>query len=215
MRDYFSYLVTWAEAGCYHYSTLYNTGNGGYQFRMAPFFAPNKTISETNALLQPWYTQLSTLGISFVPNITGGENFYDAWSSSFKLETVGNIGQLGSRLFPRQNFVDSSSDIFNRTFDAIRANSEIGNAFLGFNLAPTFEAGGYSNNSVNPHWREAVLHALAYASWNASTPASEIETIRREFSTGPMQNWTNVCPESGAYLNEVILFNSDRHTYLR
>jgi hypothetical protein len=202
MRDYFSYLVTWAEAGTYHYSTLYPTSDG-FQFRMAPFFAPNKSVAETNALLAPWYAQLTALGISVNPNITGGNNFYDAWSSSFALETAGNVGQLGSRLFPRQNFADSSSDIFNRTFDAIKASSDDGNAFLGFNMAPTLKAGGHKNNSVNPHWRNTVLHALSNAPWNTSTPASEIKLIREQFTKGPMQKWRDVSPGSGAYLNEV------------
>lgn len=201
LRQYFSHLVSWAEAGTYHYSTLYPTSSGGFQFSMAPFFAPNKTVAEANALLSPWYSQLSALNITVTPTVTSGSNFYDAWISAFALETVGRSGQLGSRLFPRQNFVDGA--LFNRTFDAIKANSVAGNSFLGFNLAPTSQAGGHPQNSVNPAWRSTVLHALGFASWNVSTPAPEVAAIRDAFVNGPMRRWRDVSPGSGAYLNEV------------
>lgn len=201
MKQYLSYLAIWAAEGTYHYSTLYPTPTGGFLFSMAPFFAPNKTADETNTLLSPWYDQLSSLNISIDPVVTPGDSFFEAWEASFLLETVGNTGQLGSRLFPRENFVDE--DLFNSTFEAIRENSESGYAFLGFNLAPTLEAGGNPDNSVNPAWRGANLHALSYASWNVSTPVDEIESIRSNFTNGAMQKWRDITPDSGAYLNEV------------
>jgi hypothetical protein len=44
-------------------------------FQMAPFFAPNMTISATQALFKPWFDALSAVGITAAPTF----NYYPSF----------------------------------------------------------------------------------------------------------------------------------------
>ncbi|KAL7269882.1 hypothetical protein RUND412_007436 [Rhizina undulata] len=196
IRAYMTTFPTMVDSGVYSYFKIF-----GNTFYMAPFFAPNLSVSRVNALLQPFYDELDALDIPYTPNVTTYSSFYPAWSDNFPQEAVGQTNlQTGSRLFPRSNFEDETT--FNATVDAIQSVIEAGISLVAFNMAPTLAAGGNANNSVNPAWRTAVMHAIGGAGWATNATESEIQTVRNNFTYVQLQEWRDVTPGGGCYLGE-------------
>ncbi|PLB47470.1 FAD binding domain-containing protein [Aspergillus steynii IBT 23096] len=199
-RAYLDLFIQHSDAGIYSYFFILPS-DGEFTFLMQPFFAPNKTVAETNALLSPWFKRLHELGIQFTPKTQYFNTFYEAWNASFPLEVVEKTHvATGSRLFPRANWEDESK--LNATFSAIRASSEAGLTYISFNMAPTLARGGNPDNAVNPAWRKAVMHALSSVNWSDDSPVSEIKEARHNFTYGHMQRWRDVSPGAGSYLGE-------------
>jgi len=203
VRAYYNYFPINVDLGTYSYFFVFPSvpSTGEFEFVMQPFFAPNKTRDETQAILQPWFDELVALGISISPKTQHFDSFWDAWNASFPLEALEKTNDAsGSRLWPRTNW--SNTTILNATFEAIKSHSDAGLFTFGFNQAPTWSNGGYQNTSVNPAWRETVLHMLSGYSWAQNSTKSEILTARNNFTNGYMQKWRDVSPGAGCYLAE-------------
>jgi hypothetical protein len=200
IRDYVDYFIPNADAGTYAYWTLIpNVWTGIFSFGMSPFFAPNKTLEETQALLQPWLTRLEELGININPNITHFDSYYEAWRSSFPLETVGKINATtASRMFPRCNF--ESKEKRDELFQNLRQSSENNRVQVHFTIKAVDPAN--SDNAVNPAWRENILFSQQAVRWSANGTAAEILKARQEFQDGDMQRWRDISPGAGSYLAE-------------
>lgn len=70
---------------------------------MMPWFAPNMTQAELEALVAPLFATFTSLGLSVVPTYAEFDNFYDAWQSAFPLEFWGiNIGRVSVCSHPQQ-----------------------------------------------------------------------------------------------------------------
>lgn len=210
IRAYIDLWTANADAGTYTYWTLIPT-NGTFAFAFSPFFAPNKTVDEATALLQPWFTKLTDLGITFNPNMTHFDNFYAAWRSSFPLEAVQkpNVA-TGSRLFPRANFV--SAEKREEWFKNIRQSSEKNRVQVHFNMQaknPFLADGPANSNAVNSHWRPLVSFSMQSVRWPLNSTAAEILRIRRDFQAGDMQRWRDISPGTGSYLAEADRLEPD------
>jgi len=167
---------------------------------MQPFFAPNKTVAQFNALVAPWFARLADLGIVPTPVTTYYDNFYDAWYAGFPLESVGlTTIKTASRLMPKANWQDPV--LLNKTFAAMRNTTENGHALLSFNIAAPLKSTNTAN-SVNPAWRQTVMHAITSASWDENATVTEIEAASSELTYGVMDQWRVLSPGSGAYLSE-------------
>ncbi|CAI6339371.1 unnamed protein product [Periconia digitata] len=200
VRSYVDSFIPNADAGTYSYFTLIpNVWTGIFTFNMSPFFAPNKTLEETKALLQPWFTELGNLGITFDPNITHFDNYYDAWRSSFPLEVVSKVNATtSSRMFPRANF--ETADKREELYQNLRQSSENNRVQVHFNIKAVDPLN--TDNAVNSAWRENILFAQQAVRWPVNGTAEEILRIRQEFQTGDMQRWRDISPGAGAYLAE-------------
>ncbi|KAK1634512.1 FAD binding domain-containing protein [Colletotrichum phormii] len=181
VRSYFDSFIHNADNGTYSYFLLLhnNPSPGNFLFQMTPFFAPNKTAEEVTTLLDPWFSKLHGLGISFDPNITEYDSFYPAWKDFFPLEVVEKV---------------------NATFEAIRTSLETNHVFVGFNIKAISPDG--PDNAVNPAWRENILFALQSVRWSVNATAEEILEARKGFTFGDMQRWRDVSPGAGSYLAE-------------
>lgn len=201
VRSYMSYFPENADnQQTYSYWFIIQLGGGVKQFLMQPFFAPNKTLAETQAILDPWFAELAALGISFTPRTTHYDNFYDAWLAEFPLEVVQKTHvATGSRLFPRSSWDDATA--LNATFDAIRTSSDAGNTIIAFNMAPKLHPDN-AENSVNPAWRNTLMHALQSVNWLNNSTRDYIMERRTWFNDVAMQRWIDVSPGAGCYLGE-------------
>jgi hypothetical protein len=205
MQAYWSHFLTFVDAGAYSYARFYAIGVDEYYFGMTPFFCPNMTVAEHDALLQPWLDELSALGIDLEVNATYYDNFYDAWAASFPLETVGlDAGRISSRLFPRANWENAT--LMNETFAAVRNTTENGYYFTAFNMKTELHPDNTAN-SANTAWRDSVLHAITAIAWTDGTSAEEILELSDGMTYGAMDQWRAVTPGSGSYLGEVSLCN--------
>jgi hypothetical protein len=199
VRAYWDEFVTYTDAGIYSYFSTVLTGVDSYAFGMSPFFAPNKTASQVNTLVAPWFAKLAKLGITITPVVKEYTNFYDAWWASFPLETVGITNlKTASRLFPKSNWANQTS--LNATFEAVKSTVEAGGSFLSFNIKAAQNSG--SDNAVNPAWRNTCLHAIMGVFWAANATDSEIVSVSEKMTYDWMARWRAVSPGAGAYLSE-------------
>jgi hypothetical protein len=63
------------------------------------------------------------------------------------------------------------------------------------------------NNSLNPAWRDTVVHLVFSQAWQHSTPALRARTIVNDITYKGLNVLRQLDPESGAYLNEVWMPN--------
>lgn len=193
---YFQTFVTMADAGVYSYFRVFNGA-----FSMVPLFAPNLSAVKVKALLQPLYTKLDKLKIAYTPVVTEHKSFYPAWQTNFPKELVGQTNiQTASRLFPRQNWATQQK--FNQTFAAIRSVVEAQGMLIGFNMKNEFPGGKTSDNSVNPAWRQSVMHGIVAASWPENSTPAVIKAARSSLTNVQIKKWRDVAPGSGAYMSE-------------
>ncbi|GFF37746.1 6-hydroxy-D-nicotine oxidase [Aspergillus udagawae] len=200
VRAYFDRLAVNADAGTYAYFWVMATGTESFMFLMNPYFAVNHTVAEFNSLMRPWYDQLEELGITYTPNSTYYDNFYDAWQAGFPLETVASSTMMtGSRLFPRANWENAA--LLNTTFETLKSTVEAGFPLLAFNLKAELPD-GYPASSANPAFRNALLHAITSTSWASNATNAEILDTMNYFSNHVLGQWRATCPDAGAYMSE-------------
>ncbi|KAH6616600.1 FAD/FMN-containing isoamyl alcohol oxidase-like protein MreA [Boeremia exigua] len=203
IRSYLDINIANADAGTYTYWMIIPS-NGSFTFQFSPFFAPNKTLDETTALLQPWFTKLDSLNVTYAPNLTYFSTFYEAWRSSFPLESVqkANVA-TGSRLFPRANF--ETTEKRQELYENIRESSEKGRVQVHFNM----QAKSTADNAVNSHWRPLVSFSMQSVRWPINSTAEEILRLRKEFQAVDMQRWRDISPGAGSYLAEADRLEPD------
>lgn len=211
IKHHMSLFPEHGDAGIYTYFNIFPSAVSGAQtFTMLPYFAPGKTVAEVTALLASLVSTAADHNITITPKTVLYPGFKQAWAAGFPKETVGlwNV-QSGSRLFPRQNWATDAS--FDTTFAAIR--DVVAKSYMvGFNIAPTLAAGGVTadETAVNPAWRNTVLHAITGTLWDASIRDFDvIDQYRSNFTNGPMEQWREVTPGSGAYLGESDTYEPD------
>lgn len=201
MKAWFETFPSGADNGIYAYFQIFNFG-GVKSFTMAPYFAAGKSMNETKRLIEPWFAKMESLGIPVHPQWHTYDGFYDAYNTSFPVEDVEALGiASGSRMFPRANFENET--LFEETYDLLwKSLDEDGLSLIGYNIAPTYERGGRPNNAVNPAWRDVIGYFITGAVLNITAPAEYQMEQRRNFTFGPMQEWRDMTPGSGTYLNE-------------
>lgn len=203
VKTYMNLFPAHADQGIYSYFNIRASSDGKIAFNMVPYFAPEKTVADVATLLAPVVEKAEELGIAINPNTTAFSNYYDAWSNGFPKEVIGLwYSQIGSRLFPRSNFEDETK--FDATWEAIKNQVNNNSYVIAFNIAPTLAAGGNPDNSVNPAWRNTVMHAITGARWDTTIRDLDyINSIRADFTNNRMQKWRDVSPGAGCYLGEV------------
>lgn len=196
MHYWLSYFPRYADMGLYSYLNVVPAPDGGRTFLMDPLIAPNQTIEDAKAIIQPWLDDIEELGIELEPEW----NQYDAYKgivdNALTNGSANNYGVVsGNRLFPRENF---EGELFESTFDAMWNNIQEGYVVLPYNIAPS----GRTDNAVNPAWREAIAYVIMGNTFNYSQSAEEIMESRYNFTEGPMQRLRDVSVGAGAYGNE-------------
>lgn len=200
VRLYMDYFPSLSEQGIYAYWFIINLASGP-QFLMQPFWAPKKTLEETNALLAPWFAQLAALNITFAPKTVHYDSFYPAWQASFPLEVVSKTHvATGSRLFPKQNW--NNNALLDATFNAIKTSSQAGLTIIGFIIDPSVHGTFNPDNGNNPAWRNTYAHVLQSINWKDGDSAAIQLATRQNFTLGHMQRWRDVSPGAGGYLGE-------------
>lgn len=200
VKTFVDNIIPHVDAGTYAYYDVTPKGSG-FTFNMHPFFAPNQTAKQFNSLLASYFSALTNLNVPFSPKITEYKSFYPAWQAEFPLEPMGDVKSApSSRLFPRSNFASETGR--NITFNVLKTTVESGLPLIAFHTAPTLARGGSPDNSVNPAWRNAVMHAITRTSWDPKSSPASILAARQSFTQQTMQKWRDVSVGSGSYMNE-------------
>lgn len=160
---------------------------------------PAMTSQEVFDFVQPLIDDLNAAGISINNSQPVPSTRWSAGNNGLG-DTPGN-SRFASRLFPRSNFEDEDAD--KATVGAIRKTVEAGYRFHGIHMQPTEAVAGLpGNNSVNPAFRTAIMHADLFdnAALRGVTPEQWFSSYQQ--FNGSMSKLRDVTPGSGAYFNE-------------
>ncbi|KAH7333360.1 hypothetical protein BKA65DRAFT_43222 [Rhexocercosporidium sp. MPI-PUGE-AT-0058] len=200
VRLYLDYFPSLSARGIYAYWFILS-GATAPTFLMQPFWAPGKTLDETNALLAPWFAQLKALNITFTPKTVHYNSYYTGWNAAFPQEAVSKTHVCtGSRLWPKQNW--NTAKALDDTFNAVKTSSTSGLTIIGFIIDPNLKNGGNPDSSVNPAWRNTYAHILQSVNWAEGASAEIQLATRQNFTFGHMQRWRDLSPGAGSYLGE-------------
>lgn len=199
LKAYFETFPTGADNGIYSYFQVWP--GESKRFIMQPYFAPNKTLEEAQAILEPWLQTMAELNIPVNPKWETYNGFYDAYNASFPVEDVNTHGAASSaRLFPRENFENET--LWNTTWDVFSEGLNNGVVIIGYNIAPSYERGYSPDNSVNPAWRSAIGFLITATIVDLEESAEYQLEQRHNFTYGPMQQWRDITPGGGTYMSE-------------
>ncbi|KAI5306370.1 hypothetical protein KEM56_001178 [Ascosphaera pollenicola] len=200
LRAYYTHFEEYTNAGTYTYFWIMPVGKDQYTFLFHPFFAVNHTVEQFNTLVNPWLQELKDLGIDVTPNSTYYDNYYDAWKAAFPLEGAGfTTMQTGSRLFPRENFVNET--LLDATLAAHRKTLEKGAVILAFQMKADLPA-GVPENAANTALRSMRMHAISSVSWDQDASNTDILGKMEWFRDEILGEWRKVTPGGGAYMSE-------------
>jgi len=185
-------------AKTYSYFFMSNI-TGSMTFSMDSFFAPNKSPAEVNALLGPFFANLTALNIPYTPKTVFHNSFLPAYDLTFAPlgQAIGNAGALpGNRILPAENWANAS--IRATTFSAVKEAVGKGIGLSIYHQAPANPS--TIINSVNPAFRteasliigisRPVISDADYASAAQGLTNDILGALRR------------VSPNGGTYYNE-------------
>ncbi|EAT87900.2 hypothetical protein SNOG_04140 [Parastagonospora nodorum SN15] len=203
LHAYFKRFPQFTSAGTYSYFFIWNFGTS-LDFRMAPFFAPNHTLSEFHALTKPFFDDLAALNISVTPNTTFHEDFYSANKDAWGADTLGVTSlRQATRLFPKSLWV--TDEKFEEFFSTIRNTVMSGHTVLGYQ----------PSNPGNPvqcrQRRESCVRKRTIVPSSLRTQCQKtrrphnLKNASDTLTYEIMAPWRKVAPASeggGVYLNE-------------
>jgi len=195
LRAYFNYLIPHSDAGIYTYFWGFPGPTAFFQ----PVFAPNLTIAQTKALLDPFIADLAKLNITVTPAYTYHPNFLSAWTARFPQEGAGGFQLLGSRLFPRSSWLNKTS--LDATFAEWRKSIEVGHLTINFNFAPRYAGPEKDTTAVLHAWRETVMHSIQTVGLTGNETETQLRAARALMDER-QKAWQAVSPDAGSYLGE-------------
>ena len=196
IHDFVQYLPTLADAGWagYFYLTDRNLS--------IAFFAPNGNFTQDQEVIDRLIRNNSDLEFtrSLVLPFPSFFAFFDAILKESN-PTGGNV-LLGSRLIPEQLVRDKPSHVA-EAFLRARGLSDYQSVLIGHMVAGGRAASTSIDNSVNPVWRQALLHMVYAQGWSQEATSDELDLakVRLRTTVNILETITgNV--SSASYMNE-------------
>ncbi|KAK4161375.1 hypothetical protein QBC43DRAFT_243812 [Cladorrhinum sp. PSN259] len=199
MYAYWRKFPGFTAEGVYGYSMVFPRFDGvaGYTWTFNPFMFPGKTLAQSKVLIQPLLDEWKAIGLDFTPVWFEHNNFYDAWTRHFPVESVANSNmRTSSRLFP--------ADVWNNVtkrdamFDTVKQIVVEGSALIQYNMNPAQR--NAPDSGANTHWRDAQWFAIMGAGWAPDVNETQLEHYNRLIT----DDWNGRLREfgKGGYLNE-------------
>ncbi|KAJ4305798.1 hypothetical protein N0V90_001330 [Kalmusia sp. IMI 367209] len=193
--DDFEYF---ADLGYYSYYRILHVG-GEISHDMTSWVAPNTSESDFRASIAPLLDKWTALGVPAKPIIKEYDNFADAWAAGFPQEPWTWNMRQASRFFPRVTISNATSRA--ASLDAIRSVFDAGARLIMFNMRNP-PGSGSIDNAVNPAWRDVLLFAIMFVTWNATDSTDYVTQLSRNVTYEWNPRWKALTPGSGTYLSE-------------
>ncbi|KAB8204083.1 hypothetical protein BDV34DRAFT_198156 [Aspergillus parasiticus] len=169
-------------------------------FAINPLTAYNKTTDDVKAILAPFTTVLTDLGIAYKVSYTEYDSYYDHYNKYMGPLPYGNLAvatyQYGGRLIPRNvlenNPTGMASVLRNLTSHGVVA---VG---VGMNVSQP----GNVSNAIFPALRNAAVTMQIGTNWNETAPWSQMVADQYKITNEYVPQLEAVTPGSGCYQNE-------------
>lgn len=199
MAAYLDRFEAFADLGHYSYFRIVHTPDGEIAHDMASWVAPNTSESEFRASIAPLLSRWDDLGVPVAPIIREYDSYHDAWAEGFPQEAWTWNMRQASRFFPRAVIADETSRA--GSLSAIREVFDAGARLIMFNMRNP--PGSLAlDNAVNPAWRDVLLFAIMFVTWNETAPAEYVERLSRNLTEVWNPMWRALTPGSGTYMSE-------------
>ena len=143
-------LPSITDAGATAVWTFTNT-----TFSIMAVTAPGLTKTQLAALLQPYLTTLTKMGIQYDGVTEQFPGYLDQFNTMFPFIDVG-VAQYGGRWIPRSVAQANSTALMS----ALRNITEDGATFIGVGLNVSQAVVGDAYNAVNPGWRDCLIDTV-------------------------------------------------------
>ena len=197
-RAYVDGFETYADLGYYSYYRIRHVG-GEITHDMGSMVAPNTTAAEFRRTMQPLFDRWAQIGVPFQPVIREYDNFNDAWVEGFPQEAWTWTMRQASRFVPRGVIADGQKR--GAMFDAIRGVFDEGANMIMFNMRNP-PGSSAIDNAVNPAWRDLLMFAIMFVTWNVTAPATYATQLSRNLTYEWNPRWKALTPGSGTYMSE-------------
>ncbi|KAH8697804.1 hypothetical protein BGW36DRAFT_397449 [Talaromyces proteolyticus] len=169
------------------------------------WFFPEKTPEQVKEIIAPIEKVILSSPSWANDSIVGAgipekwDNFMDMYAKNTP-QTVGTDGRLASWLLDRDALSKPLTILKNQLYKSSPSGYPIlGHMVAGKGVRDAIIPGG--NNSVSPHWRNAIVHEVIVRSW------PELNITAKNIETNSLRNEANpalkaLAPNSGAYVNE-------------
>ncbi|KXS95039.1 hypothetical protein AC578_143 [Pseudocercospora eumusae] len=166
-------------------------------FAINPMTGPGLSSEKMQKLLQPYLTTLHTLGITYTLDLQEFPTYFEEFHTMFS--PIGTASfQYGSRIISRASLRQNLTAITT----AFRHAAEHNCSFFSVASNVSSSIAGNPENSVNPIWRTAILHAVIQTPWDPLASWTSMVARAEEMTWKHVKAFEAVTPGSGVYVNE-------------
>ena len=166
--------------------------------------APNQNPSQIRSSLSYITNHLGNHSIPYALSITTDPTYFDYFQRYYGPlpDGIWQVAHLiGSRLIPR-SVVAANSTALTDIYRNVTANGDWEIVSIALNVSHAVAGNVPSANAINPAWRDALLHTLAYSAWDWTAPEG-VMAAREDVLTNQIEPMLDaLTPGSGTYLNE-------------
>lgn len=212
-------LDTFLDAATYFWSELpklKEAGVSGYSYILPPRHSPwgvwsmagrydmfDQPNGTAESLFEPFKQRFASLSDSLNWGTLAAyhSNFFESWNSSIGYEAVGGWDLiLGSRLLPARSLTMDVDHLHNTIRNITAGPGTLQTPLQFFMVANSKNR--HLNVSLNPAWRDAVLHVVTVGNFrdNATLLEQKNAYDRMTYEVAPQLK--SLAPDSGAYINE-------------
>ncbi|KAJ5778831.1 FAD linked oxidase N-terminal [Penicillium paradoxum] len=169
-------------------------------FLIAPVTGYNKTTDEVKAILSPFMSELTNLGIKYDASFTQYDSYRDHYNRYMGPLPWGNLGvasyQYGGRLIPRQTLEENPTGIGS----VLRNFTQSGLVAVGVCLNVSSPVN--VSNAVSPAFRNAAITMQFGTHWDDTASWSEMVEDQYKITNEFVPQLEALTPGSGCYQNE-------------
>ena len=166
--------------------------------------APDQSPSQIRSSLSYITNHLTNHSIPYALSITTDPTYFDYFQRYYGPLPNGiwQVAHLiGSRLIPH-SVVAANSTALTDIYRNVTASGDWEVVSIALNVSHAVAGNAPSANAINPAWRDALLHTLAYSAWDWTAPEG-VMAAREDVLTNQIQPMLDaLTPGSGTYLNE-------------
>ncbi|KAK0652384.1 hypothetical protein B0T16DRAFT_454755 [Cercophora newfieldiana] len=204
IRVFHSYSVAWVDAGLYVYYEIF-----GPTLHVHPIVGVGKTSAELLALVQPFFNDLTALGVTYTTTSHSYPTFHELYFAQFEAEVAGNSALTGGWTVARQDAIANGTAIVN----AFRALGDAGAIMVGHMWnAGAIPQAEQAKSSINPRFRSVVDKIITIVPVAGNAPLSAKAAAQNLLTNVVDAGLRAASPNGAAYINEADPFQPNWQT---
>jgi len=205
VTSFHKYSNHFVDNGLYVYYVL---GMFGMHLNVQPFAGFNKSSGEVTAIIQPFYSDLATMGLKYDVVTKSYPTFFDLYIDMFEDEQAGNSALAGGWMFPHEDVASNNDEIV----AGLRNIFDSGGFVIGhmWNAGSGIDPSRWNDTSTNPRFRDASDFVITSLPIAGNAPAAERAAAQQKLTFGLDEPLRKAAPHGASYVNEVSRVICDR-----